>query len=97
MAVPTRFSRTTPRPERLAPRLGEHGPEILAEAGFSAVEIRELSEAGVCCGQQRFESRRRRARHLQTRNGMAQSANSIDELVRPSSIPDLMQCESDCA
>jgi crotonobetainyl-CoA:carnitine CoA-transferase CaiB-like acyl-CoA transferase len=47
MAVPTRFSRTTPRPERLAPRLGEHGPEILAEAGFSAVEIRELSEAGV--------------------------------------------------
>jgi crotonobetainyl-CoA:carnitine CoA-transferase CaiB-like acyl-CoA transferase len=47
MAVPTRFSRSTPRPERLAPRLGEHGPEILAEAGFSAVEIRELSEAGV--------------------------------------------------
>ena len=47
MAVPTRFSRSTPRPERLAPQLGEHGPEILAEAGFSAVEIRELSEAGV--------------------------------------------------
>ena len=47
MAVPTRFSRSTAKPERLAPRLGEQGPEILAEAGFSSAEIEALTKTGV--------------------------------------------------
>jgi len=32
---------------RQPPRIGEHGPEVLREAGFSATEIRDLIEAGV--------------------------------------------------
>lgn len=47
MAVPSRFSRTPVAPQRLAPRLGEHGAEILAEAGFSAAEIDEFLQSGA--------------------------------------------------
>ena len=47
MAVPTRFSRSTARPERLAPRPGEHGAEVLTEAGFSSAEIEALTKIGV--------------------------------------------------
>jgi crotonobetainyl-CoA:carnitine CoA-transferase CaiB-like acyl-CoA transferase len=47
MAVPTRFSRSTAKPERLAPQLGEHGAEVLAEAGFSSAEIEALTKTGV--------------------------------------------------
>ncbi|WP_306155115.1 CaiB/BaiF CoA-transferase family protein [Roseovarius sp. MMSF_3281] len=49
MAVPACFSRTPAKPERLAPRLGEHGPEILSEVGFSDVEIAELQRCGALC------------------------------------------------
>lgn len=47
MAVPATFSRTPARVERQAPRLGEDGPEILAEAGFSAGEIAGLCASGA--------------------------------------------------
>lgn len=42
-----RFSKTPPDMRRLAPSLGEHTEEILAEAGYSAAEIAELREEGV--------------------------------------------------
>ena len=35
------------RPERLAPRLGADGADVLADAGFDAGEIAELQDAGV--------------------------------------------------
>lgn len=47
---PARWSRTQPAVRRLAPRLGEHTTEVLREAGFSDVEIHELSEAGITAG-----------------------------------------------
>ncbi|MEY8828660.1 CaiB/BaiF CoA transferase family protein [Sedimentitalea sp. XS_ASV28] len=47
MAVPVSFSRTPVKPQRLAPRLGEHGPEILAEAGFTDSEIAALQDNGA--------------------------------------------------
>lgn len=50
MDLPTRWSDTAPELERLPPRFGEHGEEILREAGFSASEIRALREAGVLRG-----------------------------------------------
>jgi formyl-CoA transferase len=34
-------------PERLAPRLGENGVEILRQAGFSAEEIAAMIRDGV--------------------------------------------------
>ena len=47
MSVPARFSRSQVRPERLAPRLGADGADVLADAGFDAGEIAELQDAGV--------------------------------------------------
>ncbi len=47
MAVPTAFSRTPASVEHLAPRLGEDGPGILAETGFSADEIADLTASGA--------------------------------------------------
>jgi crotonobetainyl-CoA:carnitine CoA-transferase CaiB-like acyl-CoA transferase len=47
VGVPVGFSRTPGRVERMAPLLGEHGPEVLAEAGFSEAEIDDLVHAGV--------------------------------------------------
>ncbi|WP_370302720.1 CaiB/BaiF CoA transferase family protein [Pseudooceanicola sp.] len=47
MSVPARFSRRQVRPERLAPRLGADGADVLADAGFDAGEIVELQDAGV--------------------------------------------------
>ncbi|MCX7932218.1 MAG: CoA transferase [Rhodovarius sp.] len=44
---PVRFSATPAALRRPAPRLGEHGPEILAEAGFAPAEIAALAAAGV--------------------------------------------------
>ncbi|WP_305879970.1 CaiB/BaiF CoA transferase family protein [Siccirubricoccus soli] len=46
MAVPMRFSASEPSPRRPAPRLGEHGGEILREAGMAEEEIAAL----VACG-----------------------------------------------
>lgn len=42
MGVPAQWSRTPAEPDRLAPRQGEHGAEILREAGFSEEEIAAL-------------------------------------------------------
>lgn len=47
MGVPARFSRSPARPARLAPRQGEQGAEVLAEAGYSAEEIEALVAAGA--------------------------------------------------
>ncbi|WP_444634381.1 CaiB/BaiF CoA transferase family protein [Cupriavidus oxalaticus] len=47
MAIPSQWSGTPPKVERQAPRLGEHSAQVLAEAGFSADEIRKLAEEGV--------------------------------------------------
>jgi crotonobetainyl-CoA:carnitine CoA-transferase CaiB-like acyl-CoA transferase len=47
MRASTRWSETAVEPSRLAPRLNEHGGEVLAEAGFSAEEIAALVRDGV--------------------------------------------------
>ena len=47
MAVPVAFSRTPAEPSRPAPGLGEHGPEILREAGFTDAEIDDLQSSGA--------------------------------------------------
>ncbi|MEZ5674658.1 Crotonobetainyl-CoA:carnitine CoA-transferase CaiB [Thalassovita litoralis] len=49
MAVPVSFSRTPVKPSRPAPRLGEHGAEILAEAGFSDDDIAQMQQNGALC------------------------------------------------
>ncbi|PZO65842.1 MAG: CoA transferase [Paracoccus denitrificans] len=47
MDVPTRFYRSPATPSRPAPVQGEHGAEILREAGLSDAEISQLAEAGA--------------------------------------------------
>lgn len=47
MAIPSVWSKSSPRVSRQAPRLGEHSAEVLAEAGYSAEEIRKLAESGT--------------------------------------------------
>jgi alpha-methylacyl-CoA racemase len=42
-----RFGATPSALRRPAPGLGEHGDELLAEAGYAAGEIRALRESGV--------------------------------------------------
>jgi crotonobetainyl-CoA:carnitine CoA-transferase CaiB-like acyl-CoA transferase len=43
----TQWSRTAPVPQCGAPRLGEHGAEVLRAAGYGEDEILELAAAGV--------------------------------------------------
>jgi crotonobetainyl-CoA:carnitine CoA-transferase CaiB-like acyl-CoA transferase len=47
MKVAATWSDTSAEPTRPAPRLNEHGAEILHEAGFSANEIATLVREGV--------------------------------------------------
>ena len=47
MKASARWSETPVEPTRLAPRLNEHGSEILQEAGFSAEEIAGLVREGA--------------------------------------------------
>jgi len=47
MAVPVTFSRSAVQPKNLAPKLGEHGEEILADAGFAPHEIADLVDIGA--------------------------------------------------
>jgi formyl-CoA transferase len=47
MKVAATWSETPAEPVRLAPRLNQHGAEILREVGFSAVEIARLVRDGV--------------------------------------------------
>jgi len=47
MKVSASFSETVAEPARLAPRLNEHGAEILQEAGFSREDIENMIRDGV--------------------------------------------------
>ena len=47
MKVSASFSETVAEPVRLAPRLNEHGAEILQEAGFSRENIETMIRDGV--------------------------------------------------
>jgi len=47
MAVPSGWSRTRPEVQRQAPRLGEHGAELLREAGYGDEQIAALVAQGV--------------------------------------------------
>lgn len=47
MRLPARWSRTAPAVDRLAPRLGEHGIEVLHEAGLAEKDIARLLDAGA--------------------------------------------------
>jgi crotonobetainyl-CoA:carnitine CoA-transferase CaiB-like acyl-CoA transferase len=47
IAVPSRWSDSQPTPSRLAPRLGEHTSEILAEFGFEEDAIARLAAEAV--------------------------------------------------
>ena len=46
--LPFELSETPTEPSSNVPKLGEHGWEILSEAGFSAAEIQNLLDQGVC-------------------------------------------------
>jgi crotonobetainyl-CoA:carnitine CoA-transferase CaiB-like acyl-CoA transferase len=46
-ALPLYFSETPATIRRPAPRLGEHGPQVLEETGYSPAEIAALVDAGV--------------------------------------------------
>ncbi|MSO77922.1 MAG: CoA transferase [Alphaproteobacteria bacterium] len=47
LGVPMRFTKTPGSIRRIAPRLGEHSAEILAEIGYGAGEIEAMIRAGV--------------------------------------------------
>lgn len=47
MAVPISFSATPPEITRQAPRLGEHGREVMKEVGYSEEAIEKLVSAGA--------------------------------------------------
>jgi crotonobetainyl-CoA:carnitine CoA-transferase CaiB-like acyl-CoA transferase len=47
MKVSATWSDTAAEPARLAPRLNEHGEEILRDVGYSADEIAALVRDGV--------------------------------------------------
>jgi crotonobetainyl-CoA:carnitine CoA-transferase CaiB-like acyl-CoA transferase len=47
MKVSARWSETQAETTRLAPRLNQHGEEILREAGFSADEIAAMVRDGA--------------------------------------------------
>ena len=56
MKVSAKWSETAAETTRLAPRLNQHGEEILREAGFSADEIAAMVRDGVTKGQHRISS-----------------------------------------
>jgi formyl-CoA transferase len=47
MKASARWSETPVEPSRLAPRLNEHGSEVLRETGFSEDEIAALVREGA--------------------------------------------------
>ena len=47
MKMPMTWSESTPDPVRLAPRLGEHGVEVLEQAGYAPDAIRALISEGA--------------------------------------------------
>src|SRR5690606_12233678 len=47
MAQGTEWSATPPDVRRMAPRLGEHSAELLAELGYSPEEIEAMHKAGT--------------------------------------------------
>ena len=63
LAVPTEWSESQPQPPGPAPRLGEHGDEILREAGFAPERIEHLRASGAFgrAGSAREEAQEREA------------------------------------
>lgn len=57
MAIPTRWSGSSPAPQRQAPRLGEHSAQVLREAGYSDDEIRSLMREGIAAAPLERDSR----------------------------------------
>lgn len=47
MAVPSEWPQSPLPPLRPPPLLGEHSAEVLAEAGYSPQQIREMLQTGV--------------------------------------------------
>jgi len=47
MRTPARWSKTPPAPQRHAPRLGQHGAEVLREAGYTDEEVSALLAKSV--------------------------------------------------
>ncbi|HMM72577.1 MAG TPA: CoA transferase [Rhodocyclaceae bacterium] len=47
MRTPARWSKTPPAPQRHAPRLGQHGAEVLREAGYADEEVSALLAKSV--------------------------------------------------
>ncbi len=47
LASPLRFAETPTRLRRHAPRLGEHGDEVLGELGYAPEEVAELRREGL--------------------------------------------------
>ena len=45
--LPILFSEDVPGPQRPAPRLGEHGPEVLMALGLGSQEVQRLIDIGV--------------------------------------------------
>ena len=48
LGTPIRFRDEPGEPRGIAPRLGEHSEEILAELGYSAQQVSQLKSTGVC-------------------------------------------------
>ena len=53
--LPVTFSDGVPEKARYAPRLGEHGPDVLSELGYPAEEVAALVAAGVVGGKDQEE------------------------------------------
>ncbi|HEV7258681.1 MAG TPA: CoA transferase [Bosea sp. (in: a-proteobacteria)] len=47
LRVASQWGASQPRPDRAAPRLGEHSREVLAEVGYAEAEVQRLIAAGV--------------------------------------------------
>lgn len=47
IGIPSTWSKSQPRVTRQAPRMGEHGREVLTQAGYSPDEIEAMVASGT--------------------------------------------------